>query len=447
MDVGNKIQLIDRLRLGFAVSVAKGVTLMVRWLGLGAASVLPGSIARRIEPRLLGLLSQQVKNGVILIAGTNGKTTTALLLCTILERQGYRIAHNSTGANLENGLMTALIENADLVGRLNVDYAILEVDENIVSKVLKPLKPRIILCLNLFRDQLDRYGEVDSISKRWTEVISTLPLETVVIPNADDPTLSYLGQQLPQRVLFFGMNEPEQYLEAIPHAVDSIYCPRCGYSLDYEGVYLSHLGDFSCPQCGFSKSKPQLESREWSQILVGLYNKYNTLAAVTGALELGVDRAIIQETIENFQAAFGRAEDLVVNNQRVRILLSKNPVGTNETIRVVTPSNDSTTLLVLNDRTPDGTDVSWIWDVDTEKLVERGGTLVVSGDRVYDMALRLRYSEKSSDSKVNLIIEEDLRRAMAIALKHTPNNETLHILPTYSAMLEVREILTGRKIL
>ncbi len=445
--MGNKIQLIDRLQLGVAVSVAKNVTLLVRSLRLGAASVLPGSIARRIEPRLLQLLSQQVKNGVIIIAGTNGKTTTSLLLKTILERKGYRIAHNATGANLENGLMTALLENTNLVGTLDADYAILEVDENIVPRVLAPLQPRIIMCLNLFRDQLDRYGEVDTISKRWTKVISTLPKETVVIPNADDPTLSNLGQQLPQRVLFFGLNEPEHYLEAIPHAVDSIYCPRCGHSLDYQGVYLSHLGDFTCPSCGFSKSKPALQSQEWQQILVGLYNKYNTLAAATAAIELGVDEASIRDTINNFQAAFGRAEDLNIDGKKVRILLSKNPVGTNETIRVVTQSTDKTTLLVLNDRTPDGTDVSWIWDVDTEKLVERGGTLVVSGDRVYDMALRLRYSQKVADSKLNLIVEEDLRQAIATALEHTPENETLHILPTYSAMLEVREVLTGRKIL
>lgn len=447
MTVDQKIRGIDRLRLGFAVSIAKSVTFFVRSLRLGAASVLPGSIARRIEPRILELLSQQVKNGVILIAGTNGKTTTALLLCSILTKKGFRIAHNSTGANLENGLATALIDNANLLGKLNIDYAILEVDENIVPKVLKPLKPRIILCLNLFRDQLDRYGEVDTISKRWTKVISTLPETTVVIPNADDPTLSYLGQQLPQRVLFFGLNEPENYLEAIPHAVDSIYCPRCGHALDYQGVYLSHLGDFTCPSCGFSKSKPTLFSPEWPQILVGLYNKYNTLAAVTAAQELGVDAVSIKDTINHFQAAFGRAEDLVIDGKRVRILLSKNPVGTNETIRVVTQSSDKTTLLVLNDRTPDGTDVSWIWDVDTEKLVERGGTLVVSGDRVYDMALRLRYSQSSVESHINLIVEPDLQQAIATALEHTPTHETLHILPTYSAMLEVREILTGRKIL
>jgi UDP-N-acetylmuramyl tripeptide synthase len=414
---------------------------------LGAASVLPGSLARRIEPRLLQLLTQQVKNGVILIAGTNGKTTTSLLLCSILERKGYRVAHNSTGANLENGLMTALLESTNLVGRLDVDYAILEVDENILPKILAPIQPRLILCLNLFRDQLDRYGEVDTISKRWTKVISELPQETVVIPNADDPTLSYLGQQLPQRVLFFGLNEPENYLDEIPHAVDSIFCPSCGHSLDYKGVYLSHLGDFHCPKCGFRRSQPALDSSEFPQILVGLYNKYNTLAAASAAIELGVDEATILDTINNFQAAFGRAEELEVDGKRVRILLSKNPVGTNETIRVVTQSLDKTTLLVLNDRTPDGTDVSWIWDVDTEKLVERGGTLVVSGDRVYDMALRLRYSEKTSQSHFNLIVEEDLRQAIATALEHTPDNETLHILPTYSAMLEVREVLTGRKIL
>jgi UDP-N-acetylmuramyl tripeptide synthase len=445
--VGNKIQLIDRIRLAFAVSVAKSVTFTVRSLRLGAASVLPGSLARRIEPRLLQLLTQQVKNGVILIAGTNGKTTTSLLLRSILERKGYRVAHNSTGANLENGLMTALLEDTNLVGGLDVDYAILEVDENILPKILAPIQPKIILCLNLFRDQLDRYGEVDTISKRWTKVISTLPTETVVIPNADDPTLSYLGQQLPQRVLFFGLNEPENYLDEIPHAVDSIFCPNCGHSLDYKGVYLSHLGDFHCPKCGFNRSQPALDSSEFPQILVGLYNKYNTLAAATAAIELGVDEATILDTINNFQAAFGRAEELEINGKRVRILLSKNPVGTNETIRVVTQSLDKTTLLVLNDRTPDGTDVSWIWDVDTEKLVERGGTLVVSGDRLYDMALRLRYSEKTPESDFNLIVEEDLRQAIATALEHTPENETLHILPTYSAMLEVREVLTGRKIL
>ena len=442
-----EIQLSDRLRLGLAVLTAKTVTFIVRSLRLGAASVLPGEIARRIQPNLLQLLSCQVKQGVILIAGTNGKTTTSLLLRTMLKNKGWRVTHNATGANLENGLMTALLENTNAIGRLQADYAILEVDENIVPKVVQPIQPRIILCLNLFRDQLDRYGEVDTISQRWGNAIAPLPPETAIIANADDPTLSSMGQKLSQNVLFFGLSEPEQYLDEIPHAVDSIYCPSCGHPLEYKGVYLSHLGDYNCPSCGFHKGQLAINSNEYPQILIGLYNKYNTLAAVLAAQQLGVDEAIIRDTITNFQAAFGRAEELEINGKHVRILLSKNPVGMNETIRAVNQAGGRTKLLVLNDRIPDGTDVSWIWDVDTEKLVERGGTLVVSGDRVYDLALRLRYSQPEANNGIQLIVKEDLKEAIATALEQTPADETLHILPTYSAMLEVREILTGRKIL
>jgi UDP-N-acetylmuramyl tripeptide synthase len=448
------MKLPDRIRLALAVGVAKTVTAIVRRLGLGAASVLPGEIARRLHPRLLSLLCEQVRWGVILVVGTNGKTTTSLLLRTILESQGWKVAHNVTGANLLNGLITALLGNANLIGRLKVDYAILEVDENVLPLVLRECKPRFILALNLFRDQLDRYGEVDTISRRWQAAISPLPQNTVVVLNADDPTLSHLGQQLPQRVLYFGLSEPSLYLDAIPHAVDSIYCPSCGHPLEYRGVYLSHLGDYRCPSCGFNKSQPAFNSQEWPQILIGVYNKYNTLAAGLIAQEIGIDTNDIFNTIKNFKAAFGRAEELTVQGKHVRILLSKNPVGMNETIRTVneikSKRKSSTTLLVLNDRIPDGTDVSWIWDVDTEKLVAAGGTLIVSGDRVYDLALRLQYSREQideTDNKFQLIVRENLEDAIATALERTPPDETLHILPTYSAMLEVRQVLTGRKIL
>jgi lipid II isoglutaminyl synthase (glutamine-hydrolysing) len=445
------ISVSDRLRLGVSVGAAKTVTSLVRLLRLGAASVLPGEIARRLQPKALPMLFAQVRRGVILVVGTNGKTTTSLLLRTILERQGWRVAHNATGANLINGLVTTLLENTNLLGQLDADYAILEVDENVLPLVLRDCQPQYILGLNLFRDQLDRYGEVDTISRRWQNAIAPLPPETRVILNGDDPTLSHLGQQLPQKVLFFGLSEPELYLDEIPHAVDSIYCPSCGHPLDYAGVYLSHLGDYKCPSCGFSKSQPAADSREWPQILIGIYNKYNTLAAGLLAREMGIDIPTIYDTIKNFRAAFGRAEELEVNGKHVRILLSKNPVGMNETIRAVhdiqKQGGASTKLLVLNDRTPDGTDVSWIWDVDTEKLVELGGTIVVSGDRVYDMALRLRYSQTDEHNNFKLIIKEDLQEAITTALEHTPADETLHILPTYSAMLEVRGLLTGRKIL
>lgn len=445
------MKLIDQIRLGLSVGVAKTVTGIVRQLRLGAASVLPGEIARRVHPKLLSLLCEQVKQGVILVVGTNGKTTTSLLLRTILENQGCKVTHNVTGANLINGLVTALLNNTNLIGQLNTDYAILEVDENVLPLVLKDCQPRIILGLNLFRDQLDRYGEVDTISQRWQAAIAPLSENTVIILNADDPTLSYLGQKLTQKVSYFGLSEPSLYLEEIPHAVDSIYCPRCGHPLDYQGVYLSHLGDFNCPSCGFSKSKPAFNSEDWPQILIGVYNKYNTLAAGLVAQELSIETSQIFDTVKHFKAAFGRAEELTVDGKHIRILLSKNPVGMNETIRAVNDikatGKSSTTLLVLNDRIPDGTDVSWIWDVDTEKLVNLGGNLVVSGDRAYDMGLRLTYSQDTLNSPINLIIKEDLNQAIQTALSLTPAEETLHIVPTYSAMLEVRGILTGRQIL
>jgi lipid II isoglutaminyl synthase (glutamine-hydrolysing) len=444
------VQMLDRLRLGLAVAVAKSVTSVVRLLKLGAASVLPGEIASRLHPHLLPLLFQQASQGVILVVGTNGKTTTSLLLRTLLENNGYRVSHNETGANLINGLTTSLLANTNLFGKLDADYAILEVDENILPLVLKNCQPRYLIGLNLFRDQLDRYGEVDTIAQRWQKAIQPLPKDTVIVLNADDPTFSHLGQQLPQKVVYFGLNEPEFYLDEIPHAVDSIYCPSCGHLLDYKGVYLSHLGDFHCPSCGFSKSELSLNSAEWPQILIGIYNKYNTLAAGLTAREIGIESDRIYETIKNFRAAFGRAEELNVEGKHVRILLSKNPVGMNETIRTVNQVKEagkaSTTLLVLNDRIPDGTDVSWIWDVDTEKLVSSGGNLIVSGDRTYDMALRLQYSDDRTDN-LQLIVEEDLQQAICKALQITPADETLHIIPTYSAMLEIRKLLTGKQIL
>lgn len=445
------MNIVERFRLGLAVATAKIVTGLVKTFKLGAASVLPGEISRRLYPRLLQLLSQQFRGGLILVVGTNGKTTTSLLLKDILVHKGYKVIHNSTGANLINGLITCLVTNSNLWGILSADYGILEVDENVLPLVLKECQPSHILALNLFRDQLDRYGEVDTISYRWQNAITPLNKDTYIIINGDDPTLCYLGQNLPQKVCYFGLNEPELYLDEIPHAVDSIYCPKCGTSLQYKGVYISHLGDYDCPSCDFTKSKLSVNSKEWPQILIGVYNKYNTLAAGLTAETIGIERDIINDTIHNFKAAFGRAEELTIQDKNIRILLSKNPVGMNETIRAVNDIREinpqSTILMVLNDRTPDGTDVSWIWDVDTEKLVAGGGNIVVSGDRLYDMALRLKYSLDTLNSNLNLIIEEKLSQAINKALELTAVGETLYIIPTYSAMLEVRKILLGREIL
>jgi lipid II isoglutaminyl synthase (glutamine-hydrolysing) len=450
------ISPIDRVRLGAAVFSAKAITAVIRTLKLGAASVLPGTIAKNLHPRILSLLSQQIKHGVIVVAGTNGKTTTSLLLRAMLEKDGWTVVHNEAGANLVNGLITTLLDRTSLTGTLKADFGILEVDENVIPLVLPQLQPKYIMTLNLFRDQLDRYGEVDTIVYKWAKAIAALPAGTTLISNGDDPALTHLGQQLtetaiPKQIKYFGLSEPDLYLDEIPHAVDSIHCPSCGTALNYQGVYLSHQGDFDCPKCGFTKQPLAINSANWPQVLIGVYNKYNTLAAITTAQAIGVSTEKMIDVISNFQAAFGRAEELVYQGKKVRILLTKNPVGMNETIRAVNQvkkaGGGSVTLMILNDRTPDGTDVSWIWDVDTEKFVNEGGTIVVSGDRVYDMALRLAYSKEQIGGGCELIVEPDTAKALAKALELSPATETLHIVPTYSAMLEVREILTGRKIL
>jgi lipid II isoglutaminyl synthase (glutamine-hydrolysing) len=453
--MGN-ISPIDRIRLGAAVFTAKTVTTAIRVLKLGAASVLPGTISKTLHPRILGLLSQQIKHGVIVVAGTNGKTTTSLLLRAMLEKDGWKVVHNEAGANLVNGLITTLLEHTSLLGNLKADFGILEVDENVIPLVLPQLQPKYIMALNLFRDQLDRYGEVDTIVYKWSKAVASLPVGTTMVVNGDDPALTHFGLEmakanLPKQIKYFGLSEPDLYLDEIPHAVDSIYCPSCGTSLDYKGVYLSHQGDFSCPKCDFRKQPLSIASDQWPQVLIGVYNKYNTLAAVTTAQTIGVSTEKMLDTINSFQAAFGRAEELVYQGKKIRILLTKNPVGMNETIRAVNQvkkaGGGSVTLMILNDRTPDGTDVSWIWDVDTEKFVNQGGTIVVSGDRVFDMALRLEYSKEQVGGGCQLIVEPDTAKAVAKAVELSPANETLHIVPTYSAMLEVREILTGRKIL
>ncbi len=442
--------VLDNLRLRLAIASARATRALVRRLHIGAGSVLPGEVASHVYSRLLPALASQARRGVILIAGTNGKTTTSHLVRSILERRGWTVAHNVTGANLENGLVSALLDHADLNGQLAVDYAIFEVDENVLPRLLDQVTPQVIVCLNLFRDQLDRYGEVDSISQRWARAMARLPRETTVILNADDPRLSSLGQQLAQRVVYFGLNEPDSFIGEMPHAVDSVYCPRCGAPLDYRGFYLSHLGDYRCPNCGFARSQPSIDSLDWSQALVGLYNKYNTLAAILVGQSVGVDNAAIRDAVEHFHAAFGRAEEIEVGGRCIRILLSKNPAGMNETIRVLESARlqgeTRTALLVLNDRIPDGTDVSWIWDVDTEKLIAPGATLVVSGDRAYDMALRLQYSDNLQGAP-GMVVEPDLRQAVQEALLRTPEGQALYILPTYSAMLEVRQVLLGHQIM
>ena len=459
------------MRTYFALLVGKLTHLVTRIFSLGAGGTWPGEIALSIAPDILVQLFKQLNNGIVIVAGTNGKTTTSLMLTTILVKQGKRVVHNATGANLLNGVVSALINQFNWFGNINADWGVFEVDENTLPSVISNFQfpisngqKLIVVLLNLFRDQLDRYGEVDVIAEKWQKAIAKLDQNTVLILNADDPQIAYLGFPFLNKesevvksgeVLYFGINDKTKFLKQKEHATDSTFCLNCGSRLHYEGIYFSHLGIWSCEKCGEKRPDPDLET--WESPLPGLYNYYNTLAAVSVAKTLNINDKVITQALTNFKPAFGRQEEFFVTDKLVKIFLSKNPAGFNASLRTVLEQNPKVILLVLNDRIPDGRDVSWIWDVDFE-LILNNVLVLVSGDRVYDMVLRMKYADRnqkspskadrSSAKKIKkYIIEPNISNSIKLGLDRISGRETLYILPTYSAMLEVRKMMIGRKIL
>ena len=355
---------------------------------------------------------------------------------------------NYSGANLLNGIASAIIMRSSLNGNLNSDYAIFEVDENTLPLFLAKIEPDYLIGLNLFRDQLDRYGEVNTIAQNWKRAYQSLK-KTVLILNADDPQIAYLGNQLNAKVYYFGLNDKRFATVIKQQTADSLLCPKCGAPLHFEVIYFSHLGKWKCLACGLER--PNLSLQEFGYYpLFGTYAIYDTLAAVLTAQMIGLSEKQIIESLKVFQPAFGRQEIMVVENKKIQLFLSKNPTSFNESLKTINSHYPKNLLLVLNDRIPDGTDVSWIWDIDFERLLNDKINLYLAGDRVYDLALRIKYIDQKSkikNQKSTYRIFEDLKDAIQTSLNNTDLSETLYVLPTYSAMLEVRKILTGKKIL
>lgn len=409
---------------------------LINILSLGRGSTWPGHIALGLNENFSKELLKNSKTKIVLIAGTNGKTTTSKLIRTILETSGKKVLRNDTGANLENGLASTLIKGSNVFGKINYDYLIFESDENTLPLILIKIRPDFLILLNLFRDQLDRYGEIDSIAKRWNWAVQKLSKNTKIIANADDASMAYIALKSRLNVQFFGLDKGG--IHSIPHGADTIYCPGCNSKLNFEFINFSHLGKWKCNKCKFSRPKVDISSFSFYP-LNGSYNKYNTHAAVLFSKLNNISNETIEQSLRKFKPAFGRQEVIERNNKKIKIFLSKNSTSFNESLRTV--GKAKTLLFILNDRIPDGRDVSWIWDIDFENLL-KAKKIIVSGDRPYDLGIRLKYG---NFSKFKIV--ENLNKAIKYALRETEANETLHILPTYSAMLEARKVLTGRKIL
>ena len=426
-----------------------------RFFNIGSGSTWPGHIALTLNKNFIKdiLKTNDQRLKTILVAGTNGKTTTGKLIKTILAKGGYKVFQNESGANLLNGISSTLIHQCNVVGEIDNDFGIFEVDENTLPLILKEISsPDFVIILNLFRDQLDRYGEVNVIAEKWGNAIVSLASLTTLILNADDPQIASLGMHLKGvKLKFFGLNDKSLATFKNQHAVDSTYCSNCGAKLIYSEIYFSHLGVWECPKC--DNTRPKLDiSASPIYPLLGIYNRYNTIASVSLSRQLNIEENNVVAGLKNFKPAFGRQEILNINGKKIQIFLSKNPTSFNESLRTIAGLKAKNVLFVLNDSIPDGRDVSWIWDVDFEDYIDKFKNIIVSGDRAYDIALRIKYTTKNSNIKSQnynskLKIYEELKEAIDESLKLTSKNEALYILPTYSAMLETRKILTGKKIL
>lgn len=434
----------------FALTAAKLTEFFIQTLHLGAGATWPGEIALSLHPSIAQELVPQFRKGVILVGGTNGKTTTSLMIAKILESRGDAVVHNTSGANLLNGIVSSLISKSNWSGNIDADWGIFEVDENSLPAVLAGIGPqekgkkRIVVLLNLFRDQLDRYGEVDVIADKWEQALAGLPVSVSLILNADDPGIAYLEKGSRRKILYFGLNDPKHYIPSFEHATDSTFCPNCGARLVYDGIYYSHIGIWRCEKCGAKRPAPTVS--EFPSALPGLYNQYNTLAAVSAAQALGVKRQEIVKALTSFVPAFGRQEEVIIDGKTVKLFLSKNPAGFNASLRTVLDMGAKQFLFVLNDRIPDGRDVSWIWDVDFEMLPPTVAP-VVAGDRCWDMAVRLKYAKGENKSGTPIAAYEDLGTAVRVCMGKLHKGTPLYVLATYSAMLDVRKILKGRRIL
>jgi UDP-N-acetylmuramyl tripeptide synthase len=437
-------------------TIVRGVGTLSRLTGRGGGTTLPGRLLLKLDPGALSRLGSGLTDGSVLVSATNGKTTTSAMLAAILNSQGESLVANSAGSNMPWGITTALVDGAGSLG-------LFEVDEAWLPDVAAALDPKVILLGNLFRDQLDRYGETETLASRWRETASSSDAGTTWVLNADDPLVSEVGRPEPRgEVLYFGIEDLGVALPEAPHARDAKHCRECGATLEFAGIFSGHLGHWSCPDCGSSRPRPairatdiqlegmsglraRIETGPEEGLLVlpipGLYNLYNALGAIAAATALGVGLSDCLEALSEMDAVFGRVERFRLEGRDLAVLLIKNPVGTNEVLRTLGLEDPPLDLWIcLNDRIADGRDVSWIWDADFEVLAERVGTVTCAGTRASEMALRLKYAGWDAS---RIQVEGNVGASLESALERCSGS--LFALPTYTALLELENYISASR--
>ncbi|HEY5052408.1 MAG TPA: MurT ligase domain-containing protein [Solirubrobacterales bacterium] len=446
---------------GTKLLAARAVGAASRASGRGGGTTLPGRMLLRLAPDAIARLGAGLDRTTI-VSATNGKTTTAGMIAAILAADGRRAVHNRAGSNMTWGVATALLEQDGSEG-------LFEVDEAWLPRVTQQLEPSLIVLGNLFRDQLDRYGEMEALADDWARAVASRAGRSGLVLNADDPLIADLGRDSDERpregVVYFGVDDASQALPELQHAFDAKHCRRCGHPYAYERAFVGHLGHYSCPNCGARRPRPEvaataieLHGMDGSTSTVrtpageirlelplpGLYNVYNALAAIAAGLRLGVASERITSSLGDVRAAFGRVETIAVADKRVSILLIKNPAGANEVLRTLrleaADGKDGLDLWIgLNDRIADGRDISWVWDADFELLAGAVRRVVCAGTRAPEMALRLKYAGWPQEA---IAVVPEVEGSLDDAVAAAP--ERLFALPTYTALLELRKLLAAR---
>src|SRR4051794_3883183 len=449
---------------GAKVALSRALGAASRASGRGGGTTLPGRVLLRMEPEAIATLGAGLDGGTTIVSATNGKTTTAGMIAAVLTAAGRHPVHNRAGSNMTWGVATALLEQKSEEG-------LFEVDEAWLPRVAEQLNPSLIVLGNLFRDQLDRYGEMEALADDWAATVAARAGRTGFVLNADDPLIADLGrdpqsEERREGVLYFGIEDVAQALPELQHAFDAKHCRRCGHPYAYERAFVGHLGHYSCPNCGAKRPEPEvaataieLHGMDGSQVTVrtpqgelrlelplpGLYNVYNALAAVAAGLRLGVAPERIAAALGQMRAAFGRVETIEVAGVPVSILLIKNPAGANEVLRTLlleSREGDGEGIdlwIALNDRIADGRDVSWIWDADFELLANGVRRVVCAGTRAPEMALRLKYAGWPEEA---IEVVPGIGASLDAAV--TGSRGRLFALPTYTALLELRKLLADR---
>lgn len=447
-----------KIRTVITIAVCRIVRKLLRLLKKGGTN-LPGTIALKMCPKIIGELSRGVT--VILVTGTNGKTTITRMIEEMLKVANLPYFTNKSGANMDTGIAAEFINNSSFLGKCKYPYALIECDELAFKNVSRYADISYVAVSNVFRDQLDRYGEITHTVTGIFDGIKNIP-NAVVCLNADCSLSTSLKDRIPNKVIFYGVDCPI-YKEKVEEVSDAPYCIKCGGEYEYEYVTYGHLGAYRCKNCGYCRPKPAVSvteitdfdadsstvkmqlSGEERNVKINLpagYNIYNAAAAACIGYAMGISADMAKTALETFSCGFGRMEKFSVNGTDIRMILVKNPAGANQVLSFLYNIKEPSLFVMgLNDRYADGTDISWIWDADFERLAALGDKLVgvvVTGIRRDDMAMRFKYAGVPTE-KIKVIdnFEEVIEY---VAAKSYP----AFIMPTYTAMLEIREIMSRK---